>query len=115
MFFRSSSEALDVVTTERLDPGITRLLDLVREHIREGVFWPFEGTIIDQDGNQRCAIEGRLSPADVIAMDWLVDNVIGGFPDTESLRDEARAMVELQGIREIKLPDASTFSWRSEE
>ena len=110
-----SSEALDVVTTERLDPGITRLLDLVREHIREGVFWPFEGTIIDQDGNQRCAADGRLSPADVIAMDWLVDNVIGGFPDTESLRDEARAMVELQGIREIKLPDASTFSWRSEE
>ena len=110
-----SSEALDVITTQRLDPGITRLLELVKEHIREGVFWPFEGKIVDQQGNQRCAADGRLSPAEVIAMDWLVDNVEGGFPETESLRDEARAMVALQGVKEIDIPDASTYSWKSEE
>ncbi len=110
-----SSNALDIVTTERLDPGLQRLVDMVKELIREGVFWPFEGLIFDQAGNERCGSEGRLSPADVIRMDWLVDNVVGGFPDTEELKPEARALVELQGIKEIGVPDAGSFSWRADE
>ena len=109
-----SSDALDIVTTERLDPGLQRLFDLVKEHIREGVFWPFEGFIRDQDGNERCPRDGRLTPADVISMDWLVDNVVGGFPDTDELKPEARALVELQGIKEISTPSADSFSWRAE-
>ena len=44
-----------------------------------------------------------------------MDNVAGGFPDTADLKDQARALVELQGIREITLPDPSSFSWRAEE
>ena len=48
-------------------------------------------------------------------MDWLVDNVVGGFPALDELKDEAKALVELQGIREINLPTASSFSWKAEE
>ena len=110
-----SSDALDVVTTEELEPGLQRLLDLVKQHIREGAFWPFEGRILDQQGNERCARDGRLSPADVISMNWLVDSVVGGFPETEELKPEARALVELQGIREIPAPDPASFSWRAEK
>ena len=110
-----SSEAVDLVTSQRLDIGLTRLVELVKEHIREGVFWPFESIIRDQAGQIRCPVDGRLSPADIIAMDWLADNVVGGFPDTAELKDEARALVELQGIREIDLPAPSAFSWKAEE
>lgn len=110
-----SSDAVDLVMTQRMDIGLKRLVELVKEHIREGVFWPFESIIRDQDGAIRCPVDGRLSPADIIAMNWLVDNVVGGFPTIDELKDEARALVELQGIREIEMPSPSAFSWKAEE
>lgn len=110
-----SSDAVDIVMSQRMDIGLKRLVELVKEHIREGVFWPFESIIRDQSGEIRCPVEGRLTPADIIAMDWLVDNVVGGFPAIDELKDEARALVELQGIREIKMPAPSEFSWKDEE
>ena len=108
-----SSDAIDVVMSEDIDVGLRRLVELVKEHIRGGVFWPFEGLIRDQSGVARCPADGRLTPADLIAMNWLTDNVTGGFPETESLKPQARALVELQGIREVDMPDASQFSWQA--
>lgn len=110
-----NSDALDIVMSEDVGLGLRRLVELVKDHIREGVFWPFEGLIRDQAGVARCPADGRLSPADVIAMNWLTDNVVGGFPETSHLKPEARALVELQGIREVITPDASQFSWKAEE
>lgn len=110
-----SSDAVDLVMSQRMDIGLKRLVELVKEHIREGVFWPFESIIRDQAGEIRCPVDGRLTYADVIAMDWLVDNVVGGFPELAELREPTRALVELQGIRQISLPPASSFSWRAEE
>ena len=110
-----SSDAVDLVMSQRMDIGLKRLVELVKEHIREGAFWPFESIIRDQDGEIRCPVDGRLSYADVISMDWLVDNVVGGFPELTELREHTRALVELQGIREINLPQASSFSWKAEE
>lgn len=110
-----SSDAIDIVMSEDVDSGLRRLVELVKAHIREGVFWPFEGLMRDQAGVARCPADGRLTPADVIAMNWLTDNVVGGFPETSSLKPEARSLVELQGVREVDLPDASRFSWRAGE
>jgi len=110
-----SSGAVDLVMSQRMDIGLKRLVELVKEHIREGAFWPFESIIRDQAGDIRCPVDGRLTPADVIAMDWLVDNVVGGFPAIDELRELTRALVELQGIKEIELPAPSAFSWKAEE
>ncbi len=110
-----SSDAIDIVVSQRLDPSLKRLVELVKEHVREGSFWPFEGSIRAQDGQERCTADSRLSPADVITMDWLADNVEGAFPKLEALKDEAKALVEMQGIREIRQPEAAAFSWREEE
>ena len=110
-----SSDAVDLVMSQRMDIGLKRLIELVKEHIREGVFWPFESIIRDQAGEIRCPVDGRLSPADVIAMDWLVDNVVGGFPDIAELKDDAKALVELQGIGHVSLPAPSAFSWKEGE
>ena len=107
-----SSDAIDIVMAEDIDAGLRRLVELVKAHIREGVFWPFEGLIRDRDGVARCPADGRLTPADLIAMDWLTDNVIGAFPVIADLKPQARALVELQGIREVDLPVAGQFSWQ---
>lgn len=110
-----NSDALDIVMSEDVDSGLRRLVELVKAHIREGVFWPFEGLIRDQAGIARCPADGRLSPADVVSMNWLTDNVVGGFPETSALKPQARALVELQGIREVITPAANQFSWKEEE
>lgn len=110
-----NSGALDIVMSEDVDSGLRRLVDLVKAHIREGAFWPFEGLIRDQAGVARCLADGRLSPADVVSMNWLTDNVVGGFPEKRALKPHARALVELQGIREVTTPAANQFSWKAEE
>lgn len=110
-----NSDALDIVMSEDVTSGLRRLVELVKAHIREGVFWPFEGLIRDQAGVARCPADGRLSPADVVSMNWLTDNVVGGFPETSALKPQARALVELQGIREVNTPAANQFSWKAEE
>ena len=107
-----SSDAIDIVMSEDVGLGLRRLVLLVKDHIRQGELEPFEGLIRDQAGVARCPADGRLTPADIIAMDWLTENVVGGFPETSLLKPQARALVELQGIREITLPDASRFSWK---
>lgn len=110
-----SSNAIDVIMSRRLDPSVKRLIELVKEQMRQGEFFAFEGEIRDQSGEVRCAADARLSPADVITMDWLADNVVGSIPEIDALKDGYKALVEIQGIREIKQPDASWFSWRAEE
>lgn len=109
------SDALDIVIAREITTDLRRLVELVKAHIREGVFWPFEGLIRDQAGVARCPADGRLSYADVAAMNWLTDNVVGGFPELSTLKPQARALVELQGIREVELPGPSTFSWKEEK
>jgi len=44
-------------------------------------------------------------------MDWLLDNVVGDLPDLSALKEEAHALVGLQGIKHTTGPDASSFSW----
>lgn len=42
-------------------------------------------------------------------MDWLCDNVIGGFPTIDMLQPKAVDFVRLQGILEAAAPDLDEF------
>jgi len=55
-----------------------------------------------------------LNPADILTMDWLLHNVEGGIPTLEQVRPEARALVSLQGVRDVLKPDVNNFSWDEE-
>ena len=52
-----------------------------------------------------------MTPAEIIAMDWLCDNVIGTIPSLEDMKPEAQAFVEIQGIHSIKAPDTCEICW----
>lgn len=106
-----SAGAIDVALTQRLDPALARLINLMRDGLREGAVRPFEGLLVDQKGIVRCAADEALSPAQILAMDYLLDNVVGRVPHTDRLRPEARTLVELQGLRERRSPDVEEFSW----
>lgn len=107
-----SSDALEVIVSTKFDPYLHRLINSVQTHMQEGIFWPFEGQLISQDGTEQCDAQSRLTPADIITMDWLLDNVEGSFPKKEDLKEAAWPMVEMQGILEIPKIDRSIFNWK---
>ena len=98
-YWGMSSGAIDVACSSRLPSGTQKLVHLIRERITEGEFEPFTGTIYGQDG--LCKVEERqsLTPAEIIAADWLPDNVIGEIPEVSELAPQFREFAKGHPIR----------------
>jgi hypothetical protein len=95
-----STGTVDFVYNQGLDPSTKKMVEFFRHSIQSGVFHPFEGRLVAQDGSIKQKEEWEiLSPEQIITMDWLVSNVIGDIPEFEELTDNAKAVVRLQGIK----------------
>ena len=105
------SRIIDVAFSSRFDPYAARIIHHFRDELKEGTFSPFEGEIRDQAGDLRCEADRRLTPAEILCMDYLVDNIVGTFPSEDELIETARPLVRLQGIRGELKPELSSFSW----
>lgn len=103
--------AIDVYYSKKLDSGTRRLTELLRTQLTQGTLKPFADTIVSQDGVVRCHDGERLTPPQIIAMDWLCDNVIGFIPGPDELKPEALPFVELQGLRCTRAPDTTEIVW----
>ena len=106
-----SSDIVDVAFSSRFDPYAARIIHHFREHLGEGSFTPFEGELKDQNGVLRCTANRRLTPAEVLCMDYLADNIVGTLPSMDELIESARPLVRLQGIHGELKPQLSAFSW----
>lgn len=93
-----STDAIDLLCSQRLPPRVRRLVDLLHERIRSNSFLPFVGPIYDQSGNERIADGVALTPQEIIRMDYLAENVIGRIPAVDELTELAQTLVALQGI-----------------
>ena len=105
------SRILDVAFSNRFDPYAMRLINHYREGLRDGTFSPFEGELHDQAGVLRCQAEQRLTPAEILCMDYLADNIVGSFPSEDEMVPTARPLVRLQGMHGELKPEISSFSW----
>lgn len=105
------SHIVDVAFSSRFDPYAARTIHHFREELREGTFSPFEGELKDQDGLLRCEADRRLTPAEILCMDYLLDNIVGTLPQPEDLIETARPLVRLQGLSGELKPQLSAFSW----
>ncbi len=106
-----SSRIVDVAFSSRFDPYAARTISHFRQELMDGSFTPFEGEIRDQAGKLRCDADRRLTPAEILCMDYLVDNIVGTLPKEDELIDSARPLVRLQGFRGELVPELSSFSW----
>ena len=106
-----STGAVDVIYSQRLPNGTQQLVEMIKGLFAGGSFNPFSGKILSQDGVIRSESDAGLSPAQVVTMDWLCDNVIGAIPDLNQLRRDAQPLVRLQGLNDIDRPDPSSFAW----
>lgn len=107
-----SSDALDVILSSKFDPYAGRLIRAVQRGIQDEQMWVFEGEIRSQDGQIRCSADERLTPAEILCMDYLVDNVVGEIPEREQLVEKAQALTKLQGIGGKGKPDVTAISWK---
>ena len=105
------SRIIDVAFSARFDPYAARIINHFRQELKEGSFSPFEGEIRDQSGTLRCGADQRLTPAEILCMDYLLDNIIGSLPGESELIATARPLVRLQGIHGELKPELSAYSW----
>lgn len=93
-----SADVIDVIYSQNLPPETKRLVELLRSSICSGNFHPFCGPLRAQDGLIKAEDGHTLTPAEIITMDWLADNVIGSIPSLEELSPDGREMADLQGL-----------------
>ncbi len=94
-----SADVIDVICSKTMPHGTHRLIEFLKNSIRAGSFHPFDGVIYSQNGVVRCEEGKTLSPEEIITMDWLAENVVGRIPEYDELTEEARELVQLQGVR----------------
>ena len=93
------SGAVDIKLSDKLPAGTKQMISVLRSSIMSGVFNPFDGELISQNGIVRKENDPPLSSMDVITMNWLNENIIGEIPDADALNDEAQATVSVSGVK----------------
>lgn len=94
-----SAGVIDVVWSSAVSSETRHLLDSLRNSICRYDFNPFDGILHSQDGVVQTDSNHRMTPREIITIDWLADNVIGTIPAAEDLREDARSVVIQEGIR----------------
>lgn len=99
-YWGMSSGVIALDLSERLPDNTRRLADILREGICQGSFTPFTGPIQLQSGRKFGTIGQSLSKDQIINMEELVDNVIGGIPAYKDLNKTGKATVDIVGVEQ---------------
>ena len=97
-----SAGVIDLIYSKHVPTGVVRLAEHVKYDISVGDVVPFYGKIYAQDGTLKNKEHEQMAPEDIMKMDWLVENVIGVIPQKEEFVEDAKPVVELQGVEEKK-------------
>ncbi len=97
-----SADVVDVICSQSLPIGTKRLVDLLKRTIHMEAFNPFSGILYSQTGMIQDDPDKSLSAQEIIAMDWLAENVIGSIPSPVELQDAALPVVSQQGLETVE-------------
>jgi len=98
------SGVVDVQLSDALPEGTRCLAEILKKGIIDGSVDPFRTRIVDQNGVVRNDGSRGLGPEEIMAMDWLCDNVEGGIPGFEELMPKSREIVRLLGVYRDSIP-----------
>ena len=93
-----SSDIVDVITSRKFYTDTDKLIRLLRQSIIQGTFYPFTGPLYSQNGTLQVKADQKLSPVEIITMDWLCENISGSIPRPEDFPSHLQQIVQLQGI-----------------
>lgn len=88
-----------LICSSQMPYGTKRLVDTFQSLITEGRFHPFEGVFYDKNGEEHGKKNTILSNEEIITMDWLFSNIVGEIPAKYELKEQAKPIVELQGVK----------------
>ena len=98
------SGVIGVEYSDRLPEGVRQMAMLLEKGLRESTLDPFMRKIIAQDGTVKNDGTRRLTPEEILRMDWLCENVIGQIPSFEEILPYSQAMVRELGIYRDSIP-----------
>ncbi len=98
-FWGMSSGVVDVAWSASIPPATRNMLESLKQSISRYDFNPFRGILTAQGGIVQDNPAARLSTKDIIAMDWLCDNIVGFIPTAADLSPAYRDVVFQEGIR----------------
>ncbi len=98
-----SAGVIDIIWSPCISSGTKQLLNILRHAICNCEFHPFSGILHSQTGIIHAEEDSSLSPKDIITMNWLADNIIGRIPSLDELREDAHAVVKLEGTNKEEL------------
>ena len=98
------SGVIDIALSEQLPEGVTVMAEVLRSSIRNRTLDPFFRKLVAQDGRVISNGFRRLSPDELLRMDWLCHNVIGSIPTFDELIPVSQALVRELGIYKDKIP-----------
>jgi len=97
-YFGMEDGVIDVVLSEKLPYYCRKTVHMLRDGIRSGMLNPFGGELRSQNGLVRPEGSSPLSNGQIIAMNWLNDNVAGRIPETCELNPAARDVTAVSGV-----------------
>lgn len=97
-----SAGVIDIICSQNVPMPTKQLVELLKQLIIKGEFSPFDGEILAQDGTAKSRSGARMKPEEIVKMDWLVENVIGSIPKIEEMTDQAKPVVDIQGVASSK-------------
>ena len=93
-----STGVVDVWCNESLSAPSRRLVDFLKESIRQNICIPFLTPLTLQSGEVIGEDQKSLTLEQIINMDYLVDNVIGEIPLYDELSPMGKATVDTAGV-----------------
>ncbi len=94
-----SADIIDIIYAKDFPNGTRRLVNFLSSSIRNGIFHPFAGRIFAQGNKMMSDDNQELEMMDIIQMNWLANNIIGEIPPVEAFKQEAQALIRLQGVK----------------
>lgn len=93
------TEVVDVIYSRSSLPRETvQAVEFMKEMIMRGTYHPFAGPLYDNKGGLRLGEEQRLTPDDILTMDWFVEGVLGSIPSINAL-EENHPLLELLSVK----------------
>ena len=98
------SGLIDIALSDHLPDGVRVMAEVLRSGIRNRTLDPFYRKLVTQDG--RVISDGfrRLSPDELLRMDWLCHNIIGSIPAFDELIPTSQSLVRELGIYKDQIP-----------
>ncbi len=97
-----SAGVIDVILSKHLSYYSHKMVNAIKRAMLAGVIHPFAGELHAQGGQvaHKAEFVEKMTNEEIVAMDWLNDNIIGSLPKKEKLTETGIKTVKISGVIE---------------